>query len=311
MAAPTTVLVLPNFPCREWILPFRVRKRRGFSPVQPTSGEFYLRCWTFGLLDCWTFADSFRPLRQRLASRCPPTCATWSMPMKASTSGRSLGSSSRNRCGRQPETIRPWPRFFASRNFGGFEDRVHALLLRGVNERAGVDDDGVGLRGVVGDFDAVLQQRAEHDFGVHEILGAAERNQADAQRAFRWNFFSSQAERLASLGARQSAERRRKIVSSHGRTWRTLVDSHVVSAELVEMATACAATALVATVSAGIPSWVRSTARAAKGRPVCGSSSWLSTVAFEFVHRRQPDARLPLMRPSWPDNGHKFFARAV
>ena len=72
---------------------------------------------------------------------------------------------------------------FRGADLGGFEDGVHALLLRGVNERAGVDDDGVGLRGVVGDFHAVLEQRAEHDFGVHQIFGAAERNQADAQRA--------------------------------------------------------------------------------------------------------------------------------
>ena len=72
---------------------------------------------------------------------------------------------------------------FRGADLGGFEDGVHALLLRGVNERAGVDNDGVGLRGVVGDFHAVLEQRAEHDFGVHQIFGAAERNQADAQRA--------------------------------------------------------------------------------------------------------------------------------
>ena len=68
--------------------------------------------------------------------------------------------------------------------FHGFENGIHALLLRGVNERAGVDDDGIGLRGVIGDFDAAFQQGAEHDFGVHQILGAAERNQADAQRVF-------------------------------------------------------------------------------------------------------------------------------
>ena len=29
--------------------------------------------------------------------------------------------------------------------FDGFEDRVHAFLLRGINEGTGVDDDGVGL----------------------------------------------------------------------------------------------------------------------------------------------------------------------
>ena len=68
-------------------------------------------------------------------------------------------------------------------DFGGFENGIHALLLRGVNKRAGVDDDGVGLRSVVRDFDAVLEQRAEHDFGVHQIFGAAERNQAHPQRA--------------------------------------------------------------------------------------------------------------------------------
>src|ERR1035437_3892555 len=38
------------------------------------------------------------------------------MPMNASTSGISFGSSSRKRCGRQPETMTAWPRWFASRN---------------------------------------------------------------------------------------------------------------------------------------------------------------------------------------------------
>ena len=66
----------------------------------------------------------------------------------------------------------------------GFRDvRNQGVLLRGVNKRAGVDDDGVGLRVVVRDFNAVLEQRAEHDFGVHQIFGATERNQADPQRA--------------------------------------------------------------------------------------------------------------------------------
>ena len=36
--------------------------------------------------------------------------------MKASTSGSSFGSSSRKRWGRQPETIRPWPRLLESRS---------------------------------------------------------------------------------------------------------------------------------------------------------------------------------------------------
>ena len=69
-------------------------------------------------------------------------------------------------------------------DLGRFENRVHAFFLCGVNERAGVDDDRVGLRGVIGDFHAAFQERTEHDFGVHKILGAAERNQPDAQWAF-------------------------------------------------------------------------------------------------------------------------------
>ena len=69
--------------------------------------------------------------------------------------------------------------------FSGFENRVHALLLRGVDERAGVDDDGVGGGGVIGDLDAVAQERAEHDLGIDEIFRAAERDHAHAQRAFR------------------------------------------------------------------------------------------------------------------------------
>jgi hypothetical protein len=38
------------------------------------------------------------------------------------------------------------------------------------------------MRGVIRDLDAALHQRAEHDLGVHQIFGATERNQADAQR---------------------------------------------------------------------------------------------------------------------------------
>ena len=68
-------------------------------------------------------------------------------------------------------------------HLGGFEDGIHALLLCGINKRAGVDDDGVSRRGVVGDFYTVFEQRAEHDFGIHQIFGAAERNQAHPQRA--------------------------------------------------------------------------------------------------------------------------------
>lgn len=67
-------------------------------------------------------------------------------------------------------------------HLGGFEDGIDALFLRGVDEGAGVDDHDVGAGGVVCDFDAFLHERAEHDFGVHQVFGATERNQADFDR---------------------------------------------------------------------------------------------------------------------------------
>ncbi len=81
-------------------------------------------------------------------------------------------------------------------DLGGFEDGVHAFLLGRVNEGAGVDDDGVGLGGIVGDLHAVLEQGAEHDFGVHQVFGAAERNQAHAQRADFGGFYRHRWMRL-------------------------------------------------------------------------------------------------------------------
>ena len=56
---------------------------------------------------------------------------------------------------------------------GGFQDGIDAFLLRGIDEGAGIDDDHIRLRGVVGNFGAIFQQRAEHDLGVHQVLCAA------------------------------------------------------------------------------------------------------------------------------------------
>ena len=85
------------------------------------------------------------------------------------------------------------PRFA---DFRRFENRVHAFLLRGINERAGVYDHHVRLGGVVGDFHAVLEQRPEHDFSIHQVLGATERNQADADGAFLGIFLRHKPRRL-------------------------------------------------------------------------------------------------------------------
>jgi hypothetical protein len=66
-------------------------------------------------------------------------------------------------------------------NFGRLEDRVDAFLLRGIDKGAGVDDENVRLVGFIGNLDAVFQQRANHNLGIDEVLGATERNQSHAQ----------------------------------------------------------------------------------------------------------------------------------
>ena len=140
---------------------------------------FVFRLWTldFGL---WTFSA-------RRANACftmSETCATWSMPMNASTSGSSFGSSSRKRCGRQPETISPWPRLFASRTSA--DSRMVSTLsscAESMNEHVLTITTSACAASLVIST-PLFQQRAEHDFGVHQIFGAAEGNQADTHRAF-------------------------------------------------------------------------------------------------------------------------------
>ncbi len=81
-------------------------------------------------------------------------------------------------------------------HFAGFQDGIHALLLRRVDERAGVHDHGVRARGIVRDFHAALEQRAEHDLRVHQVLGATEGNHADAQRTLLISLGHSEARKL-------------------------------------------------------------------------------------------------------------------
>ena len=58
--------------------------------------------------------------------------------------------------------------------FAGFEDGIDAFFLGGVDEGAGIDDDDIGAGGVVGDLDTFFDKRAEHNFGIDEVLGATE-----------------------------------------------------------------------------------------------------------------------------------------
>ena len=59
------------------------------------------------------------------------------------------------------------------------EDGVDRLLLRVVDERAGVDDDHVGVGRVGRDLVPGLLGDAQHHLAVDEVLGAAEGEKAD------------------------------------------------------------------------------------------------------------------------------------
>jgi hypothetical protein len=58
------------------------------------------------------------------------------------------------------------------------EDGVDGLLLGGVDEAAGVDDDDLGVFGAGGEFGSVVVEEAHHDLGVDEVFGAAEGDEA-------------------------------------------------------------------------------------------------------------------------------------
>ena len=63
------------------------------------------------------------------------------------------------------------------------EDRLDGFLLRGVDERAGVHDEHVGVFRICGDLHAALDHAAKHDLGIDQVLGAAEADDADFNRA--------------------------------------------------------------------------------------------------------------------------------
>jgi len=59
-----------------------------------------------------------------------------------------------------------------------FEDGVDGLLLGGIDEGAGVDDEDFGVFEAVGEAGAGAVEQAHHDFAVDEVLGAAEGEEA-------------------------------------------------------------------------------------------------------------------------------------
>ena len=92
------------------------------------------------------------------------------------------------------------------------DDRVERLLLRGVDEAAGVDDDHLGVGEIVGVLRAAIGELGEISLAVDGVLVAAEGDEAD--------FHAGPTERAggASGGRRTRNEKRgvvnRKIVYS-------------------------------------------------------------------------------------------------
>ncbi len=56
---------------------------------------------------------------------------------------------------------------------GHFEDGVDGLLLGGVNEAAGVDDEDFGVFWTGGEARTGAVQQAHHDLGIDEVFGTA------------------------------------------------------------------------------------------------------------------------------------------
>ena len=64
---------------------------------------------------------------------------------------------------------------------GHFEDGVDRLLLGGIDEAAGVDDEHVGLIGMRRELVAFGDELAHHDFTIDEVFGTAQTDETDFQ----------------------------------------------------------------------------------------------------------------------------------
>ena len=63
---------------------------------------------------------------------------------------------------------------------GVLEDDVRGLLLRGIDERARIDHDGLGVAGLRFQPPAGRAELGDHHLGVNQILGATEADERDA-----------------------------------------------------------------------------------------------------------------------------------
>ena len=51
-------------------------------------------------------------------------------------------------------------------------DGLEGFVLRGVDERAGINDHHIGIGGISGHGHASLREVPDHDFGIDQVLGA-------------------------------------------------------------------------------------------------------------------------------------------
>ena len=65
-----------------------------------------------------------------------------------------------------------------------FENGLDRFLLGGVDETARVDDDDLGVLRIRSQLPAVRGELPHHDFGVHQILGAAQADKTDFQGVY-------------------------------------------------------------------------------------------------------------------------------
>ena len=64
---------------------------------------------------------------------------------------------------------------------GQVKNGVHRLLTGRLDEGAGIDQEEFGGGRLPGDFPSRLDQAPQHDFRVHQVLGAAQGNGVDLQ----------------------------------------------------------------------------------------------------------------------------------
>ena len=65
---------------------------------------------------------------------------------------------------------------------GHFQDRIHGLLLRAVDERAGIDHDHVRIFSAASQLGSGTGQHSHHHFTVDKIFWAAQADEADLLR---------------------------------------------------------------------------------------------------------------------------------